>query len=43
MKDKHIYAICAAVYIAPHVSPVIGIGAAIFLTACAIYEAWRGK
>lgn len=41
MKDKHIYTICAAVYIAPHAGPVVGIGIAVWLAVCALYSMWR--
>lgn len=41
MKDKHIYVIVAAVYLAPHVSPMVGIGMGIYMSVCALYAMWK--
>lgn len=41
MKTSHIFAIVSAVYIAPHVSPMVGIAIGIYLSAISLYHAWK--
>jgi hypothetical protein len=40
MKHSHLFTILAAAYIAPHVSPGVGICVGIYFGAMAIYYVW---
>lgn len=41
VKTSHILFVISAIYIAPHVSPAVGIGCAIFYCGSAFYHLWK--
>ncbi|MET3232255.1 UNVERIFIED_ORG: hypothetical protein ABIC54_004460 [Burkholderia sp. 1263] len=43
MKSSRFLAICAAIYVSPHVSPMVGISAGIWFLAWSFYHAWRDE
>lgn len=41
MKDSRVYAIMAAIYLAPHVSKWVAIGTGCYMVLCALYAMWK--